>query len=398
MRVDARPIPLQPPSAADAAQIDKVARQMEGLFAQMMIKQMRETALGDTMFPGAAGQFRDLYDEQLAKSMTEGKGLGLSDMIARQLGRQAGLDADAGAAPKALDALPLSLAKPGTAPMLPLDTYVRPLAAKPLPRDGVDGGPAPIATAPTLALAASNGETKANWIAAADVPRMTPAVRTAIVDGALSPKPAIDLASATSASKGASALAGASSSPRIEAFVAKVWPHAQKIGRELGVDPRAIVAQAALETGWGRSTISSNGQTANNYFGIKATGGWRGASIATNTQEFANGGFHTERAAFRAYDGVAQSFDDYAALLKRAPRYAQALNAGDDIRGFAQSLQRAGYATDPGYARKIEAIATGPALNRALARLDIDDARNAPTPTAPAARNVMFAASGMGAF
>jgi flagellar protein FlgJ len=90
MRVDARPLPLSPPPANDAAQIDKVARQMEGLFAQMMIKQMRETALGDTMFPGAAGQFRELYDEQIAKSLTEGKGLGLSTMIARQLTREAG--------------------------------------------------------------------------------------------------------------------------------------------------------------------------------------------------------------------------------------------------------------------------------------------------------------------
>jgi flagellar protein FlgJ len=375
MRVDARPMPLQPPSATDAAQIDKVARQMEGLFAQMMIKQMRETALGDTMFPGAAGQFRDLYDEQLAKSMTEGKGLGLSDMIARQLGRQAGIDAAPGAGSKGLDALPLSLAKPGAAPMLPLDAYVRPLAAKP------------------LAVVAANAEAKPNWIAASDVPRRMPAVRESAADAAQRAKAATAASGASSAANGAGPV-----SARVEAFVAKVWPHAQKVGRELGVDPRAIVAQTALETGWGRSTITAHGQTANNYFGIKATGGWRGASVATDTQEFADGAFRTERAAFRAYDGVEQSFRDYAALLKRSPRYASALNAGDDIRGFAAALQRGGYATDPAYARKIEAIATGPALNRALARLDIDDARHAPPPAGPSARHTMFAASGMGAF
>jgi flagellar protein FlgJ len=382
MRVDARPIPLQPEAPMDAAQIDKVARDMEGLFAQMMIKQMRETALGDTMFPGAAGQFRELYDEQIAKSLTQGKGLGLSDMIARQLTRQAGGDA-AGA--KALDALPLSLAKNGAAPMLPLDTYVRPLAAKP------------------LEVAASNAVAKPNWIAAADVPRMLPAVRESAAVEAAQRAKAASASSSGVPSSGTFANAGASgpSNARVEAFVAKVWPHAQKIGRELGVDPRAIIAQTALETGWGRSTISvrggGNGETANNYFGIKATGGWRGASVATNTQEFANGGFRTERAAFRAYDGVAQSFDDYAALLKRSPRYANALNAGDDIRGFAAALQRGGYATDPAYARKIEAIATGPALNRALARLDIDDATG---PAAPAARNTLFAGTlgAMGAF
>lgn len=378
MRVDARPMPLQPNAPMDAAQIDKVARDMEGLFAQMMIKQMRETALGDTMFPGAAGQFRELYDEQIAKSLTEGKGLGLSTMIARQLTRQAGGTPDRG-----VGALPLSLAKAGSAPMLPLDTYVRPLAAKPLPREA---GAAPLPAtvtplAPTLALATSNGMAKTNWIAAADVPRMMPAVRPSAAAEAVSPAKA-DAAAGTA-------------NARIEAFVAKVWPHAQKVGRELGVDPRAIVAQTALETGWGRSTIAANGQVANNYFGIKATGGWRGERVATSTQEYSQGGFRTERAAFRAYDGVEQSFNDYAALLKRSPRYAAALNAGDDIRGFAAALQRGGYATDPAYARKIEAIATGPALNRALARLDIDDATG---PTAPSARHLMFAASGMGAF
>jgi flagellar protein FlgJ len=378
MRVDARPLPLSPPAATDAAQIDKVARDMEGLFAQMMIKQMRETALGDTMFPGAAGQFRDLYDEQLAKSMTQGKGLGLSDMIARQLSRQAGLGE---AAPTAAPA------------MLPLDGYARPLAAKAMPRDAAHA-PKPLALQDVkpLALAAANGAPRMNWIEAADVPRMAPAVREAS---------AVAAAKRTNAATASGPSNAGPANDRIDAFVAKVWPHAQKVGRELGVDPRAIVAQTALETGWGRSTIRSgggaNGQTANNYFGIKATGGWRGASVATNTQEFADGAFRTERAAFRAYDGVAQSFDDYAALLKRSPRYATALNAGDDIRGFAAALQRGGYATDPAYARKIEAIATGPALNRALARLDVDDATG---PVAPAARHTMFAGSlgALGAF
>ena len=376
MRVDARPMPLQPTAPTDAARIDKVARDMESLFAQMMIKQMRETALGDTMFPGAAGQFRELYDEQIARSLTQGRGLGLSDMIARQLTRQAG-----GAADAVAGALPVSLAKAGTVPMLPLDTYVRPLAAKPLAREVAAPAPSTSEDVPTLALAAAGGEARRNWIPAAEVPRL------GVVSGPRAAK------GPTSSTDGTTPAGPANA--RVEAFVAKVWPHAQKIGRELGVDPRAIVAQTALETGWGRSTISANGQTANNYFGIKATGGWRGGSVATTTQEYAQGGFRTERAAFRAYDGVEQSFNDYAALLKRSPRYAGALNAGGDIRGFAAALQRGGYATDPAYARKIEAIATGPALNRALARLDIDDATG---PTAPSARHLMFAASGMGAF
>jgi flagellar protein FlgJ len=350
MRVNSQPIPLQAPTASDAAQINKVARDMEGLFAQMMIKQMRETVQGDAMFPGAAGQFRDLYDEQIAKSLTEGRGLGLAPMIARQLSQQNG-----GAVPAAPEGpLPLNRAKTGpAAPMLPLTEYARPLSARPL----------------ELLAARSAPVARENWIAAEDVPRLSPAVQR-------------------TPAKAEAANVGTEDRPaanRAEAFVEKIWPHAQKIGRELGVDPRAIVAQAALETGWGRSTIRAQGDTANNYFGIKATGRWQGEKVATQTQEFVNGEFRMEQANFRAYDGVEQSFADYAALLKKSPRYAEALNAGSDIRGFAQSLQRAGYATDPAYARKIEAIAHGPTLERALARLDIDDARG------PAVRNTMFA-------
>ncbi len=350
MRVNSQPIPLQAPTASDAAQINKVARDMEGLFAQMMIKQMRETVQGDSMFPGAAGQFRDLYDEQIAKSLTEGRGLGLAPMIARQLSQQNG-----GAVPAAPEGpLPLNRAKTGpAAPMLPLTEYARPLSARPL----------------ELLAARSAPVARENWIAAEDVPRLSPAVQR-------------------TPAKAAAAVVGTEDRPtanRAEAFVEKIWPHAQKIGRELGVDPRAIVAQAALETGWGRSTIRAQGETANNYFGIKATGRWQGEKVATQTQEFVNGEFRMEQASFRAYEGVEQSFADYAALLKKSPRYAEALNAGSDIRGFAQSLQRAGYATDPAYARKIEAIAHGPTLERALARLDIDDARG------PAVRNTMFA-------
>ena len=352
MRIDARPIPLQAPTASDAAQIDKVARDMEGLFAQMMIKQMRETVQGDALFPGAAGQFRDLYDQQIAKSLTEGRGLGLAPMIARQLSLQ-----NAGATPAAPDGpLPLNRSKIGpAAPMLPLTEYARPLTARPL----------------ELLAARSAPVARENWIAAKDVPRLSPAVHQAPAKAAA-----------------AAAAVGTEDRPaanRAEAFVEKIWPHAQKIGRELGVDPRAIVAQAALETGWGRSTIRAQGETANNYFGIKATGRWQGEKVATQTQEFVGGEFRMEQASFRAYSGVEQSFADYAALLKKSPRYAEALNAGSDIRGFAQSLQRAGYATDPAYARKIEAIAHGPTLERAMARLDIDDARG------PAVRNTMFA-------
>ncbi|WP_199742136.1 glucosaminidase domain-containing protein, partial [Vulcaniibacterium tengchongense] len=151
-----------------------------------------------------------------------------------------------------------------------------------------------------------------------------------------------------------------------EAFARSIWPHARKAAAELGVDPRALVAQAALETGWGRRLPQDAEGGGHNLFGIKAGASWSGGRAQARTHEYVDGARREEVASFRTYDSPAASFADYVRLLKTSPRYAQALGAGD-ARRFAGALQRAGYATDPGYAAKIAAIAEGPTLQRALA-------------------------------
>lgn len=153
-----------------------------------------------------------------------------------------------------------------------------------------------------------------------------------------------------------------------EAFVKSIWPLAQKTAAELGVPAKALVAQAALETGWGRRLVGREGATSHNLFGIKAGGKWAGEKMSAATHEFVNGVRRTERAAFRAYGSASDSFADYARLLGNS-RYAGARGAGDDTQRFASALQRAGYATDPNYAAKITAIANGATLNRALSAL-----------------------------
>jgi flagellar protein FlgJ len=152
-----------------------------------------------------------------------------------------------------------------------------------------------------------------------------------------------------------------------EGFVASIWQHAQSAARELGVDARALVAQAALETGWGKRQIKhADGSTSHNLFGIKANG-WNGQRAVAGTHEYVDGVRRNETASFRAYTSPAESFADYVRLLKTSPRYQQALQAGTDVQGFARGLQRAGYATDPRYAAKIAAIAGGPTIERAVA-------------------------------
>ncbi|MDQ2696198.1 MAG: flagellar assembly peptidoglycan hydrolase FlgJ [Pseudomonadota bacterium] len=155
------------------------------------------------------------------------------------------------------------------------------------------------------------------------------------------------------------------------AFVRRVWPHAQSSARRLGVDPRILVAQAALESAWGRRVPRfADGRSSNNLFGIKADPRWPGERVVNATLEFADGVAVARRAAFRAYRSVADSFRDYADFLAANPRYGEALELTGNGAAFARALQRAGYATDPRYAAKIEAIAGGATLADALAGLD----------------------------
>lgn len=294
----------------DPAAVDRAARKLESAFATLLIHSMRSSGLGeDAMFPGAASQYRDVYDQQLAQIITEGRGLGLQDAIRRQLSVTAN-----GAAAPAASATP----SPTTLEALPL--------------------------------------------------RLSPAQASAGTTPALAPHQLHAGRSAAVARIADNACADCTP----EEFVTAIWPHAQKAAAELGVPAKTLVAQAALETGWGRRTVRQpGGSEAHNLFGIKASGRWTGASATASTTEFASGTAHTETARFRSYGSPAESFADYVKLLKNNPRYADSLGTGNDGRRFAQALQRAGYATDPDYAAKLNAIAEGPTLRRALERVAV---------------------------
>jgi flagellar protein FlgJ len=143
-----------------------------------------------------------------------------------------------------------------------------------------------------------------------------------------------------------------------EDFIQQLWPCAEAAGRELGIAPTHLLAQAALETGWGKSLpCDANGNPSFNFFGIKAGTAWTGGTVATKTLEFQGGVPTPQVARFRAYGSAQDSFNDYVALLRDNPRYAAALNTGNDAKAFATALQRGGYATDPAYAQKIASIA-----------------------------------------
>jgi flagellar protein FlgJ len=157
---------------------------------------------------------------------------------------------------------------------------------------------------------------------------------------------------------GASVAGGARAPLSRKQFVQDLWPHAQAAGAELGVDPRTLIAHAALETGWGRHLpVDAAGSTSHNLFGIKATGAWRGGRVAAATLEYSDGVAQPRTEPFRAYGSVGESFSDYVALLRGSTRYAAARDTGADAAAFARALQAGGYATDPQYAEKLEQVA-----------------------------------------
>lgn len=142
-----------------------------------------------------------------------------------------------------------------------------------------------------------------------------------------------------------------------QAFVEAMLPHARQAAAKLGVAPEVLVGHAALESGWGQRAIRyPDGRNSYNLFGIKATPGWKGDVVATMTTEYEGGVAQKQVDSFRAYPSMQAAFDDYARLLADNPRYQQALNQGQNAAGFASALQRGGYATDPAYAQKLQAV------------------------------------------
>jgi flagellar protein FlgJ len=151
-------------------------------------------------------------------------------------------------------------------------------------------------------------------------------------------------------------------------FVNQVMPSIRRAAAALGVNPLGMLAQAALETGWGqRMPRTANGSSSLNIFGIKAGDEWTGARATADTVEFSNGVATPRRAAFRAYGSIEEGVGDFAKLLKNSPRYRDALAAGGDAPGYIRSIGSSGYATDPEYANKLNRILNSGTLQAVLA-------------------------------
>ncbi len=151
-------------------------------------------------------------------------------------------------------------------------------------------------------------------------------------------------------------------------FVNALWSSAKEAASLLGTDPKFLLAQAALETNWGKSILPMiTGQSTNNLFNIKADKSWDAPSTQVNAVEYEDGLMVKNKSKFRAYDSYKDSFTDYVQFLKNNSRYEEALKHASNPQQFAQQLQKANYATDVNYSEKIMQIYSSKRLNDLIA-------------------------------
>jgi len=292
--------------------LDAVAKQFESIFVSMMIKSMRDAnkgfSEGNLLQSSESDSYQQMFDSQLAVSLSTGKGIGLADVIKRQLSKST-LGVDSGNGPKNFE-----LHKTYN-----LDDYNRQSL---LPRLSNDD----------IRQAMTKVENSLQEIANSS------ALESESAEQELTPPSEIDF-----------------SSP--DKFIQSLYPYAKNVEQETGIDARLMLAQSALETGWGKHQImKEDGSPSFNLFGIKAQQGWSGDSTNITTTEYRGGLAMKEQANFRSYQSYGESFKDYANFLKDNERYKSALQQTDDPKEFALALQNSGYATDPNYASKINRI------------------------------------------
>lgn len=324
-------------------QLKKIAEQFEAMMMQMMLKSMRQAnaVFAEDNPLGSSEQdfYQEMFDQQIGVSLSgSGRGMGIADALVRQLQSRYPSASDATAA-KAGDKLPADPMSTDTAP-----------------------------TEKMLTDKASAG------YAVPDRSAIREAINTAAAAGALDENFDIDKFWETLDSA-ALAVADTRTFPAQTrplpdfdgtpgTFVNALLPLAERVGAQLGVDSRLLLAQAALETGWGQKLITrADGKSSYNFFNIKANSNWQGDVATVPTVEYRNGVAVRERAAFRAYETPEQSFSDYAQLIANSPRYRQALAQADNPQAYIHALERAGYATDPSYAEKVLQVMNGRHMN-----------------------------------
>lgn len=281
--------------------IKEVAKQFEAIFMNMMLKSMREATPQDSPFDNVQSRtFTTMLDQQLTANLAN-KGLGLADVLARQLS-QGGYNLN--------------------------NTMEQAVSDKPA---GVD------------ANTNQNNNLIQNPLINNHISFINQTDKAMKAIGQLN--------------KSDTHLKTNHETTTVAAFQQRMEQHAQAASQATGIPAHLMLGQAALESGWGKRELRSmDGTPSYNLFGIKATGNWEGKTIDAVTTEYIGGIKQKRVEKFRAYDSYEDSFRDFANLMRNNPRYENVLANLHSSTGYAQAMQKAGYATDPLYANKLISV------------------------------------------
>ncbi|WP_052481107.1 flagellar assembly peptidoglycan hydrolase FlgJ [Gilvimarinus agarilyticus] len=282
----------------DPEALRQMARQFESLFVQQMLKSMRAASEsfgeGNYMNSSETQFYSDMLDQQWSLELSKGRGMGLADTLYQQLLKSYGQ----------------YLPNDKTNDVSSLDPFAQPQALQ-------------FDSRRVSQRVASISEPVKTLTGQPNAPQ-TVAEAPAVATGT----------------------AG---------FIDAIRPYANWAAQTLGVAPQALMAQAALETGWGKHLVRDDAGSSFNLFNIKAGKSWSGDTVTVKTTEYADGEAQSVEAAFRRYGSLQESFSDYIELMQK-PRYQNALAQGKDAEAYVEQLQHAGYATDPQYANKLKSI------------------------------------------
>ncbi|MGO2263211.1 flagellar assembly peptidoglycan hydrolase FlgJ [Halomonas sp.] len=291
------------------AGVDSAAQQFEALFVHMMMKSMRDAIpSSDLMSSTTTDTYQQMLDQQWSQVIAS-KGIGLADVLVEQLQRQ-GVVGEEHVADQELQALIAGIPR-GTPRVL--DGAIQPQGEHP-----------------------SNSPGSGRFLLELDAIRKR-----------------ADVGEQTSLG-----MSGANNNApeHVQRFLDKLAVPAQAASKASGVPAELILAQAALETGWGQHEIATRqGGNSHNLFGIKAGSHWQGKTTDIVTHEYINGRRTQVVDTFRVYDSFEHSLTDYANLIGKNSRYAAVVQA-PNAEQAAHALQRGGYATDPRYAQKLIAV------------------------------------------
>ncbi|XPF93785.1 flagellar assembly peptidoglycan hydrolase FlgJ [Colwellia sp. RE-S-Sl-9] len=287
--------------------LQSAAKQFEAIFMQMLLKSMRsaqEVLESDSPFNSESTKFyRDMHDQQMSLELSNNGSLGLSELIVRQLG--------------------------GDSENFTPHTVLR-----------------------------SNGNLDSRGKNVFDLQNTRdPLPKTIELDRQTNDKNEVTIPKYLSKDIDQNVSSNTSFLPEFnnpQDFVTAITDSAKQVEAKLNIPFEVVIAQAALETGWGQKIIRNNqGESSNNLFNIKADSRWKGDKTTTETLEFQQGAMVKKREPFRVYSSIAESVNDYVNFLSSNERYQPALKNPSNVEQFLQNLQGAGYATDPNYAKKI---------------------------------------------